>query len=317
MAGLVLTACATVQRPAGTAGLNGTMRPYQVQGVWYRPAFQPDYDEVGLATWYGPESPNHRTADGEPFAVDVASAAHKTLPLPCLVEVTDLETGRRIRVRVNDRGPFVAGRIIDLSPRAARDLGIVGRGSARVRVRYLGPAPGAPPPSLAAAPSSPLADPRQSPRLVAIEVAQPLADAVPAATVPAAPAATFRIRAAAFADRGNADRAVAVLSALGYAHIEIVSFGASTLYRVDVDCPADMAPEAVRQRVIAAGFPGAKAGRGPESPRRSRDCAAVSSAPAVTCWGRASRAARQGPSASATCWCAATRAGGQRLPRRC
>jgi rare lipoprotein A len=258
LAGLVLTACATVERPVLTEGLNGTMRPYQVRGVWYTPRYQPGYDEIGLATWYGPESPNHRTADGEPFAVDIASAAHKTLPLPCLVEVTNLNTGRRISVRVNDRGPFVAGRIIDLSPRAARDLGILDRGSERVRVRYLGPAPGPPPMSLAAAPSAPVADPQRSRRLVAYQVAQPLPPAVPASAIPAPPAATFRIRAAAFADRGNADRAVAVLSALGYAHIEIVSVGAATLYRVEVDCTADVAPEAVRQRVIAAGFPGAK-----------------------------------------------------------
>src|ERR1700761_3001276 len=120
VAGLTLAACATVSPPGGSGGQSGNMRPYQGRGVWYPPRYQPDYDEVGLATWYGPESPNHRTADGEAFAVDVASAAHKTLPLPCMVDVTDLDTGRRIRVRVNDRGPFVAGRIIDLSPRAAR-----------------------------------------------------------------------------------------------------------------------------------------------------------------------------------------------------
>jgi rare lipoprotein A len=68
------------------------------------------------------------------------TAAHKTLPLPSLVEVTNLETGKRITVRVNDRGPFVAGRIIDLSRAAAERLGIYGRGTAKVRVKYLGPA---------------------------------------------------------------------------------------------------------------------------------------------------------------------------------
>jgi rare lipoprotein A len=240
------------------------MRPYQVRGVWYTPRYQPDYDEVGVATWYGPESPNRRTADGEAFMVDVASAAHKTLPLPCLVEVTDLDTGRRIRVRVNDRGPFVPGRIIDLSPRAARDLGIMGTGSARVRVRYLGPAPGSPPETVLAAsqspppPPQPPAVPQPAPPLVAqVATPQPPAVAAPAAVQPA-PAPEYRIRAAAFADRGNADRAVAVLSAQGYAHIETVAAGGATLYRVDVDCPADIAPEMVRQKVIDAGFPGAK-----------------------------------------------------------
>ncbi len=260
LAGLTLAACATVGPPAGSGGVNGTMRPYQVRGVWYTPRYQPDYDEVGLATWYGPESPNHRTADGEAFAVEVASAAHKTLPLPCLVEVTDLDTGRRIRVRVNDRGPFVAGRIIDLSPRAARDLGIMGRGPARVRVRYLGPAPGAPPPTVSLAVSSgppTAADPR-APRDDARPPVPPPPIAAASARVPAPAAAPYRIRAAAFADRDNADRAVAVLSAQGYAHIETIAVGGATLYRVDVDCPSDVTPETVRRRVIAAGFPGAK-----------------------------------------------------------
>ena len=241
------------------------MRPYQVGGVWYTPAYQPNYDEVGLATWYGAESSNGRTADGEPFAVDIASAAHKTLPLPCLVEVTDLDTGRRIRVRVNDRGPFVAGRIIDLSPRAARDLGIVGRGSARVRVRYLGLASGAPPLTQLAAGSA--SQPRRfiapapppTPRPPAPQIVRAPSTALASASAPAPPTpAAYRIRAGAFADRGNADRAVAVLSAQGYAHIETVAVGAATLYRVEVDCPAGAAPEAVRLRVIAAGFPGAK-----------------------------------------------------------
>ena len=71
--------------------------------------------------------------------MDLISAAHKTLPLPSIVEVTDLDTGKKLKVRVNDRGPFVSGRIIDLSKGAARKLGIYERGVARVRVRYIGP----------------------------------------------------------------------------------------------------------------------------------------------------------------------------------
>lgn len=237
------------------------MRPYQVRGVWYAPRYQPNYDEVGLATWYGPESPNRRTADGEAFGVDIASAAHKTLPLPCLVEVTDLDTGRRIRVRVNDRGPFVAGRIIDLSPRAARDLGIMGRGLARVRVRYLGLAPGALPATvLTAASPQPhpvaITSPPPPPIVQKPELTPPVAAASLLVWTPAPSA--YRIRAAVFANRDNADRAVAVLSGQGYAHIEPITVGRATLYRVDVDCPADVAPETVRQRVIAAGFSGAK-----------------------------------------------------------
>ena len=131
------------QRAAPGGRVPGTMKPYQVRGVWYRPRYDPDYDEKGIASWYGEQFHNRNTANGETFDMDVPSAAHKTLPLPSIVEVTDLDTGRKIRVRVNDRGPFVDGRIIDLSKAAADQLGIRGRGVARVRVRYLGPAPSA------------------------------------------------------------------------------------------------------------------------------------------------------------------------------
>lgn len=136
-----LTACASNPVVESAVGDTGTMRPYAVHGVWYYPKAQPDYDRQGLASWYGAAEHHHTTADGEVFDMDVASAAHTTLPLPCVVEVTDLDNGRRIRVRVNDRGPFVRGRIIDLSRQAAKDLGFYHRGMARVRVRYIGPAP--------------------------------------------------------------------------------------------------------------------------------------------------------------------------------
>jgi len=127
--------------PASATGrVPGTMRPYQVKGKWYTPKADPDYDEKGVASWYGEQFHNRNTANGEVFDMDLVSAAHKTLPLPSIVEVTDLDTGKKIKVRVNDRGPFVEGRIIDLSKGAAEKLGIYRKGVARVRVRYLGPA---------------------------------------------------------------------------------------------------------------------------------------------------------------------------------
>lgn len=145
-----VTACATPRYatekrlPSVAAGqpgarVPGTMRPYQIKGVWYTPRHDPDYDEKGIASWYGEQFHNRNTANGEVFDMDLISAAHKTLPLPSIVEVTDLDTGRKLKVRVNDRGPFVSGRIIDLSKGAARKLGIYERGVARVRVRYIGP----------------------------------------------------------------------------------------------------------------------------------------------------------------------------------
>lgn len=120
---------------------SGTAKPYTVRGVTYYPRVpEAGHEEVGLASWYGSESPNSTTADGEPFDTDLISAAHKTFPLPSIAEVTNLDNGRTLRVRVNDRGPFVDNRIIDLSRGAAKALGVYASGTARVRVTWLGPA---------------------------------------------------------------------------------------------------------------------------------------------------------------------------------
>lgn len=121
--------------------VSGTMRPYQIRGRWYRPEEQPNYDETGLASWYGDQFHGRPTATGERFDMNALTAAHKTLPLPGLVEVTNLANGRRVILRVNDRGPFVDGRIIDLSRGAADALDLRRAGVGEVRVRYLGRAP--------------------------------------------------------------------------------------------------------------------------------------------------------------------------------
>ena len=115
-------------------------RPYQIKGRWYHPAEDPDYDRTGVASWYGDDFHGRPTANGEIFDMRTMTAAHTTLPLPSMVEVTNLENGKRTVVRVNDRGPFAHDRIIDLSRAAARKLGFEQNGLAKVRVRYLGPA---------------------------------------------------------------------------------------------------------------------------------------------------------------------------------
>lgn len=116
-------------------------RPYQVSGVWYVPARENDYDETGVASWYGPGFHGRSTSNGERFDENLISAAHTTLPIPSYVEVRNLENGRTVVARLNDRGPFVGDRIIDMSRAAARELGFENQGTAQVRVRYLGPAP--------------------------------------------------------------------------------------------------------------------------------------------------------------------------------
>ena len=111
--------------------------PYKVAGVWYYPERDLSYDETGIGSWYGDEFAGRLTANGEIFDPEMVTAAHKTLPMPSVVRVTNLENGKSLVVRINDRGPFVAGRIIDLSREAARLIGYKDSGIARVRVQLL------------------------------------------------------------------------------------------------------------------------------------------------------------------------------------
>jgi len=112
-------------------------RPYQVNGQWYYPKVDYDYRETGIASWYGPKFHGKRTANGEIFDQNRLTAAHRTLPLPSMVRVTNLENGRQVKLRVNDRGPFSRGRIIDVSTRAAELLGFKRAGVAKVRVEIV------------------------------------------------------------------------------------------------------------------------------------------------------------------------------------
>ncbi len=151
---LLLAACASAPPPAPrpqqpivqqpsvrlppSAGVYKIGQPYQIDNVWYYPQEQPLYDETGIASWYGPNFYGRQTANGEVYDGNQFTAAHKTLPMPVNVRVTNLDNGRSLVVRVNDRGPFSRGRIIDLSRRAAESLGMIQQGVARVRVTYVG-----------------------------------------------------------------------------------------------------------------------------------------------------------------------------------
>lgn len=149
MAGLValallLAACGSTKgggEAASEYGAGGRYKvgsPYEVAGVWYYPQEDPLYDETGIASWYGPGFAGRKTANGEIFNPRLITAAHKTLPMPTNVRVTNLENGKSLVARVNDRGPFKPGRIIDMSEHAAELLGFKGQGMARVRVEFLG-----------------------------------------------------------------------------------------------------------------------------------------------------------------------------------
>lgn len=110
--------------------------PYRINGRWYHPREDENYVEEGVASWYGPDFHLKATANGEEFDKYQMTAAHRTLPLPSIVRVTNLENGKSVLLRVNDRGPFVDDRIIDVSKMASKALGFYGKGLARVRVTY-------------------------------------------------------------------------------------------------------------------------------------------------------------------------------------
>lgn len=116
-------------------------KPYTVRGKTYVPQEDPTYSAMGEASWYGSDFHGRRTANGEIFSANALTGAHPTLPLPSYVRVTNQANGASVVVRVNDRGPYMPGRIMDLSHRAAEMLGYVNNGSAQIKAEYVGPAP--------------------------------------------------------------------------------------------------------------------------------------------------------------------------------
>jgi len=145
---MILNACVSVAGPGGSnkersasSGINPHYKignPYEIVGDgWYYPAVDENYSEIGIASWYGPNFNGKPTANGELFDKNALTAAHRTLPLPSIVEVENLDNGKVILVRVNDRGPFAKNRIIDLSEASAKKLGFINNGTARVRVRFV------------------------------------------------------------------------------------------------------------------------------------------------------------------------------------
>ena len=130
--------CATAPPPAPPTP-KGHPKPYRVGGTWYQPMpHARDFSQQGIASWYGRKFHGRKTSSGEVYNMYAMTAAHKTLPLGTWVRVRRLDSGKEIVVRVNDRGPFVHGRIIDLSYTAAREMDMVGPGTARVEIVALG-----------------------------------------------------------------------------------------------------------------------------------------------------------------------------------
>jgi rare lipoprotein A len=267
-------------------------KPYKIGKVWYYPSVNYQYRETGIASWYGPNFHGKRTANGERFDQNSISAAHRTLPLPSMVRVTNLENGRALRVLVNDRGPFAHGRIIDLSKRAAQLLGFVGKGTTKVRVEVIADESrrlalaygrGAGQVQVARAGNGSAA-PRKKPTIrpaprVAVTRAplsggapRPAAPAKsPVRTVSAKPQTDGRIiqqpvrvtrmyvQAGSFAQYSNANRLRARLSVLGPTKILAVTYDKQQLFRVRVGPIDDLKrADGILERVIGAGLNNAR-----------------------------------------------------------
>ena len=221
--------------------------PYQVAGKWYVPAYEPNYDEVGIASWYGPTFHGKDAASGEVFDEMAMTAAHPTLPIPSLVRVTNLENGKSVVVRLNDRGPFIDDRLIDLSRAAGKALDMHDKGTAKVRVQYVGPAP-----------AEADAAPAQSAQKRDV-VAKPMAPlAKPAAPAPIAKQIQtqtgFFLQAGSFADLANANALRDQLRMSAPVSIVAATVNGSDFYRVMIGPWATRdAAEAAQNRFNNAG----------------------------------------------------------------
>lgn len=309
-AGLLLTGCAEFTFISEASKVGGSVRPpgdpsqpdlgrrykvgspYEIKGIWYYPKVNYGYVEEGIASWYGPNFHGKPTANGAIFDETKVSAAHRTLPLPSVVRVTNLENGRSIKVVVNDRGPFAHSRIIDLSRRAAQLLGFEVKGTTLVRVEVLeaesrrvaaamsgGPAlaqAGAgsdePPPPKAAptvdvagedlAPPPGLAQSANTvsnlPTEAEAPVERPEADISvtdDVTVVPVTPNPPVFIQAGAFGQYHNAARAQQKLSYLGPIVVEEITRSSTPLFRVRLGpLSDDERLESLLVAVIEAGY---------------------------------------------------------------
>ena len=255
---------------------------YEVNGERYQVRASADnYVERGVASWYGPDFQGRNTSSGERYDMYGMTAAHKTLPIPCYARITNLVNGRSIVVRINDRGPFVDNRIVDLSYAAATRLDIVRTGTAFVELRTVGPgeatplsAPvivAAPAPAVPAAtpPATPASGAAPAPAMVAASGAitatssatEPAQEAAVAALPPAPVPAALYIQVGAFADAGNAQRVVDRLQSAGVPHVFSVAHAdaGALLRRVRVGPIATVEEfDRLAAQLAALGYPEAR-----------------------------------------------------------
>jgi len=278
---------------ASELGVYKVGSPYQIDGTWYYPQTDFQYDETGVASWYGPQFHGKATANGAVFDMNRVTAAHRTLPLPSYVRVTNLDNGRSLEVLVNDRGPFAKNRIIDLSRRSAQLLGFENKGTALVRVEVLADrsrraqavAQGLSPDSAtgsgvaeAAPESAPVVSvasisapsgqasssgaiqrpvPERQTAAEVIEEARP--DEPKVEVLPVAGSPSIFIQAGAFSRYDNAQRSKALLQSVGPVELSQVQTSTSPLFRVRVGPVASVQDaDALLAAISNAGFPDAR-----------------------------------------------------------
>jgi rare lipoprotein A len=225
---LICLACSSQSYAPPPPTSPGQPKPYRVNGRWYQPIVHArGFEQEGIASWYGQEFHGRKTSSGETYDMYALTAAHKTLPLGTFVRVRNLRNGKTLDVRVNDRGPFARGRIIDLSYSAAKTLGIVGPGTAPVKIAALGaPAGGTPGGS--------------APAYVPMDYYS----------------GNFTFQVGAFAERANAQRLVSKLDQ-HYRNAHMIAFfdGQRTFYRVRVGRSSDLEQAvAYEQSLIRDGY---------------------------------------------------------------
>ncbi|MSP21368.1 MAG: septal ring lytic transglycosylase RlpA family protein [Alphaproteobacteria bacterium] len=228
--------------------------PYLINGVKYEPKEDPNYSSTGIASWYGYPFHGQRTANGEVYDMNALTAAHQTLPMPTYVRVTNLENGRSVILKVNDRGPFVQGRIIDLSHRAAQLLGYAEKGTAMVRVEAVNsssenmiatrgvvkdapmvPIAAAPTPVVAIEALPPVQGVALAPQLAANTTRFSIGALPPEITVVGVPSVNrIYVQAGAFSSYDSANNVRLALGSVGPVVVSTVDIGGRQLYRVRV-----------------------------------------------------------------------------------
>ena len=279
---LVLAGCADrTPSSGGSAQDVGNYKvgdPYQIGGKWYYPSADYAYTETGIASWYGPGFNGKTTANGEIFDESQLTGAHKTLPLPSMVRITNLDNGRSIKLRINDRGPFSNGRIVDVSRKAAQLLDFERAGTAKVRVEVLeeesrqlaaiaqgktpdGAAAPQPAPRVDVA-AEPLPDssppPAQTPTPAPRETSQPQVPQTGDLTVSQVTQSSIYVQAGSFSDLNNANSLAQRLQGIGMTAIQEAWVNGQKFYRVRLPAGSVNEADSLLERLYAQGYTDAR-----------------------------------------------------------